>query len=563
MVLGTAMQTYGDKLADEQEVLSGAADIIIDVYAAESVVLRAGQAAAGLHADAAAVFVNDAGGRVEIAARHALAAMADGDMLRTLLAALRRMMKVTPVNTVALRRRVADAVADEGISFLIPAGCKGQRGPGARVGCESAWQCALQDFRRRCGAPLLGLAGCTAREIPYEDEIASWHADKDRFMRESPESPVVAGRARGVSAASLLPDQSRRIACPASLTVARADDILDMQTSTGQRRSMQRIGALEFTLKGQPLKLTAFAEAADTDLRRLFVPFHDLTNGIGHLSRRALPRPRAHGDGRLRSRLQPRLPSVLRLQPDLRLSGAAAREPDDDRRARRRTARTAEVISAIVFDFDGVLVDSEPLHLRAYQEVLEPFGLSLPREKYYASYLGYDDAGVFTAVAAARDWPLDAGKLDALIEEKSRVFDALVAEWATAMSCIRARPNAWRGSPRTGRSGSPLAPRALRSRPCSRSRGLDRYFQFIVAAGETPAGKPAPDPYRKAAALHRHPPEACVAIEDSRWGIESAKAAGLWCIGITHTYPVAELLEADAIVTSLAELTPDLIRRLT
>ena len=48
-----------------------------------------------------------------------------------------------------------------------------------------------------------------------------------------------------------------------------------------------------------------------------------------------------------------------------------------------------------------------------------------------------------------------------------------------------------------------------------------------------------------------------MAIEDSRWGIESAKAAGLWCIGITHTYPVAELLEADAIVTSLAELTPD------
>ena len=93
-------------------------------------------------------------------------------------------------------------------------------------------------------------------------------------------------------------------------------------------------------------------------------------------------------------------------------------------------------------------------------------------------------------------------------------------------------------------------------------RGLVSHFQFIVAAGETPAGKPAPDPYRKAAALHGHPPAACVAIEDSRWGIESAKAAGLWCIGITHTYPVSELLEADAIVTSLAELTPDLIRTL-
>ena len=113
MVLGTAMQTYGDKLSDQQEVLSSAANIIIDVYAAESAVLRANQASGPLHADAAAVFVNDAAGRVEIAARQALAAMSEGDMLRTLLAALRRVMKVTPVNTVALRRRIADAVTEK------------------------------------------------------------------------------------------------------------------------------------------------------------------------------------------------------------------------------------------------------------------------------------------------------------------------------------------------------------------------------------------------------------------------------------------------------------------
>ena len=93
-------------------------------------------------------------------------------------------------------------------------------------------------------------------------------------------------------------------------------------------------------------------------------------------------------------------------------------------------------------------------------------------------------------------------------------------------------------------------------------RGLDRHFQFIVASGETPAGKPAPIRTARrphCTAIRR---QTCVAIEDSRWGIESAKAAGLWCIGITHTYPVSELLEADAIVTSLAELTPDLIRTL-
>ena len=111
MVLGTAMQTYGEKLADQQEVLTLAADIIIDVFAAESVLLRA-VSSHGLYHAAAEVFISDAAGRVEIAARSALAAMSEGDTLRTVLAALRRILKVTPVNTVALRRQIADAVVE-------------------------------------------------------------------------------------------------------------------------------------------------------------------------------------------------------------------------------------------------------------------------------------------------------------------------------------------------------------------------------------------------------------------------------------------------------------------
>jgi alkylation response protein AidB-like acyl-CoA dehydrogenase len=120
MVLGTAMQTYGQKLSDEQEVLSYAADILIETYAAESAVLRAQDAAARgnrqaeLHEDAARAYVNDAAQRIEMAARSALAAMADGDTLRTLMAALRRVLKVTPVNTVALRRRLAEATVTRG-----------------------------------------------------------------------------------------------------------------------------------------------------------------------------------------------------------------------------------------------------------------------------------------------------------------------------------------------------------------------------------------------------------------------------------------------------------------
>jgi len=120
LVAGTAMQKYGMKLEQEQEVLSYLADILIDTYTAESAVLRAQDAAsrkvanADAHADAARITTNEAAGRIELAARSCLAAMAEGDTLRTQLAALRRLMKVTPVNTVVMRRRLADATVAKG-----------------------------------------------------------------------------------------------------------------------------------------------------------------------------------------------------------------------------------------------------------------------------------------------------------------------------------------------------------------------------------------------------------------------------------------------------------------
>jgi alkylation response protein AidB-like acyl-CoA dehydrogenase len=124
MVLGLAMETFGQQLNDQQEVLMHAADILIDVFSAESSFVRAQAAAAqrvpsaALQADAARVFVNDAAMRIDGAARQALAATVEGDTLRTMLAALRRLVKLTPINTVALRRRISEeAVARAGYVF--------------------------------------------------------------------------------------------------------------------------------------------------------------------------------------------------------------------------------------------------------------------------------------------------------------------------------------------------------------------------------------------------------------------------------------------------------------
>jgi alkylation response protein AidB-like acyl-CoA dehydrogenase len=123
MMVGLAMQRYGDELAEQQEVLVSIADILIDVACAESALLRASSVVgitglppnlAALHADAASVFINDATWRIEAGARQALAAMAEGDTLRTHLAALRRILKVTPIDTVTRRRRIADETVRRG-----------------------------------------------------------------------------------------------------------------------------------------------------------------------------------------------------------------------------------------------------------------------------------------------------------------------------------------------------------------------------------------------------------------------------------------------------------------
>jgi alkylation response protein AidB-like acyl-CoA dehydrogenase len=119
MTLGTAAQKYMMKLGDQQEILMGIADIIMDIYAMESAILRTqklaaseGEEAAARYIDITRVFCNDAVERIEARAKNTLAAMSEGDELRTLLAALRRFTKLTPMNTVAARQRIADVVIE-------------------------------------------------------------------------------------------------------------------------------------------------------------------------------------------------------------------------------------------------------------------------------------------------------------------------------------------------------------------------------------------------------------------------------------------------------------------
>jgi uncharacterized protein (DUF1684 family) len=120
--------------------------------------------------------------------------------------------------------------------------------------------------------------GCSAPPS-YPEEVAAHRAEVDAFMRGASESPIPAAQRAAFKPLPYYPiDEQYRV--PAALRVARGDEVIEMSTSTGKPRRMRRIGTLAFTLKGQPLTLTAFAEADDTALRRLFVPFGDLTSGM-------------------------------------------------------------------------------------------------------------------------------------------------------------------------------------------------------------------------------------------------------------------------------------------
>ena len=209
-------------------------------------------------------------------------------------------------------------------------------------------------------------------------------------------------------------------------------------------------------------------------------------------------------------------------------------------------------VAAIVFDFDGVLADSEPLHLRVYQELLEPQGIHLDQATYEARYLGYDDIGVFQKFAEDYNLMLGDEEIELLIDAKSRRFQELVASgdvlYPGAAALVRRLGAAW-----------PLgiASGALRGEIelMLRGAGLLDAFVFIVSSGDTEQSKPAPDPYLRAAELHGVPAAACVVIEDSHWGLQSARAAGMRTIAVTHTYPASALGAADLLIDHLDRLT--------
>jgi len=224
------------------------------------------------------------------------------------------------------------------------------------------------------------------------------------------------------------------------------------------------------------------------------------------------------------------------------------------------------VLQAIVFDFDGVIADSERLHLRAYQDILEPEGITLTERDYYDRYLGYDDVGVFRELGKDRGVPIDQSRMTALIERKGRRYDEL----ASAGEML------YPGAADFIRAAASEVPLAIASGALTHEieeilerAGLRDLFPVIVGADQTERSKPHPEPYLAAfARLKAHTgralePWRSVAIEDSKWGLVSARGADLRLVAVTNTYSAAELREeAELVCGGLSDLSLERLDRL-
>ncbi len=205
-------------------------------------------------------------------------------------------------------------------------------------------------------------------------------------------------------------------------------------------------------------------------------------------------------------------------------------------------------VRAVIFDMDGVVVDSEPLHERAFLEVVREIGYAETLKLRFADYIGRSDQEFWTDFAARHEPP-------------QRVEDLLVRKRRRMIEIIRREKPLFDGVPILVQKLAERYALALASgsermvvAEVLKLRSLGRFFSVVVTASEIQNGKPAPDIFLRTAELLRVPPQACCVIEDSKPGIAAGLAAGMQVIAIANTHPAAELRHATHVLQTYEEI---------
>ncbi len=215
-------------------------------------------------------------------------------------------------------------------------------------------------------------------------------------------------------------------------------------------------------------------------------------------------------------------------------------------------------LAAIIFDFDGVIANTEPLHFSSFRHTLAEIGIELTESDYYAHYLGYDDRGCFIAALTAHQHHTDPTTLTQLMQRKAHTY----------LDSVRDHHVIFPGVSEFVRESAAAYPLAIASGALRHEievilehAGLRKEFLHITSAEDVTRGKPDPQPFLQALnGLHRQRPEhaitagSCLVIEDSIPGIRGAKTAGMKVLAVANTHEVQDLHEAHAVVPNLLRI---------
>ncbi len=222
------------------------------------------------------------------------------------------------------------------------------------------------------------------------------------------------------------------------------------------------------------------------------------------------------------------------------------------------------MLKAVIFDFDGIIVDTEPIHFQAFQRVLQPLGLGYSWDDYLEKYIGFDDRDAFREAFANGGKLLHDGMLSELISLKAEVFESIVRQG------VQPYP----GVIELIKSLSGFIPLALCSGalqrdivPILEQFGLQSSFDAIVTAENVKVSKPDPESYiltlQRLGEIYPSTtilPQECIAIEDTPAGITSASAAGMNVIAVTNSYPADRLAGARHVTDTLEGVSIDILQ---
>ncbi len=223
------------------------------------------------------------------------------------------------------------------------------------------------------------------------------------------------------------------------------------------------------------------------------------------------------------------------------------------------------MLKAIIFDFDGIIADTEPIHLEAFRIVLKEINIELSDQDYYKKYLAYDDKTLFKKILEDNRKEPAISIINNLIDKKhiliTDLFTSHVSLFPGFEDFVKLINNRYVLS---------IASGALKAEIefILSKYNLLRFFQSIIAADEVINCKPHPEPFLKALAKingrreDKINPSECLVFEDSNYGVEAAKAAKMKCVGITNSYDSNTLKNTDLLVDSFKELNIDIIESL-